>query len=347
MRAFFAQLGRHDRAVPEQVAKRYASHFWDRAHGTLRDQDQIASSPFHVGLGVRDGDFHTLTKRVALVTDSLVLSNHWRGTYHEVGAYRSDHYGLAPEAVMRMVSREHTEGSYGITTPDLGELGRWITAAEPLLRAGLVWYLPSYSTVRRTEVDGRRWPPVSVRQKDIVDLFVTGRRAVDASGVNPFTSRFVRAILEIDLPFVDGVGLRDFGRITVDEFDSYRAFRDFARLKFLDLDQAMDSVQSQRELLRIGLEIRDQVRASHAEMARVRTTRAVAAGGAVIGTVGAALVAVYGPAIQPALATLGATGGLWGIVHAATGNSVRSLREGTPWYYVWALTRAAGRNGLR
>ncbi|GAB2584580.1 hypothetical protein Aab01nite_53990 [Paractinoplanes abujensis] len=46
-----------------------------------------------------------------------------------------------------------------------------------------------------------------------------------------------------------GVSLRDFGKITVDEFDSFVAFRDFLRLTLLGLDDALNDVQSGREML--------------------------------------------------------------------------------------------------
>ena len=119
-------------------------------------------------------------------------------------------------------------------------------------------------------------------------------------------------MLHTDLPFIDGVGLADFSRITVEEFASYSAFRDFLRQCFLELDDSQNDTQSDRELVRLGLRINDQVRAAHAEIEKARRKRAVAVTGAMIGTVTATLVAVYGPALQTAIGTIGAGGGLWG-----------------------------------
>lgn len=73
-------------------------------------------------------------------------------------------------------------------------------------------------------------------------------------------------------------------------------------------------------------------------MNMARRKRAVAVTGAGIGSVSAVLVAVYGPVFQEALAAVGASGGLWGVLHAATDNGVRDLRE-NKWYYVWALAQ--------
>lgn len=52
-------------------------------------------------------------------------------------------------------------------------------------------------------------------------------RIVDASGIEPLKSKVVRPIPRIDLPFIDGVNLREFSQITVNEFNPYSGFRDF------------------------------------------------------------------------------------------------------------------------
>jgi hypothetical protein len=350
MRSFFKSLPGYERRKPESVARSYAKYFWDNHKGTLRDQEGLVRNPFHVGLGVQIGDLHTVTKRVTLVSDTLLLSDNWSGGYYEIERYRSDLDGLDGEALGRFgpaFHKGHDEDYYGIRTPNMTTLGNWILSAEHLLRAGLTWYLPSYCKSHETTIGKTRQDAASpVDQKNIIDFFVGGRKAIDASGVSPNKSKIVRPVLEIDLPFIDGVGLRDFSRITIDEFNSYRAFRDFLRKEFLKLDDALDSVQSEREMMKIGIEIREQVRANEAEMSRIKGKRAVAASGAVVGTVGATLVAIYGPAIQPALAVLGASGGLWAIVQAATENSLRTVRNAKPWYYVWALSKAVDRRGL-
>jgi hypothetical protein len=164
---------------------------------------------------------------------------------------------------------------------------------------------------------------------------------VDTSDVRPVKSRLVRPLLQIDLPFMDGVSIRDFSRITIEEFASYSAFRDFLRLSFLEMDESMNAVQSEDEIVKLGLRIKDEVRSARAEMERVRRRKSVAVTGAVVGSVGAVLVAVYGPALAAAVATLGAGGGLWGIVNAAAENSTRVLRE-SEWHYVWVLARKSG-----
>jgi len=100
----------------------------------------------------------------------------------------------------------------------------------------------------------------------------------------------------------------------------------------------MNDIQSDRELLKLGLQIKDYVRSARAQMEAARRKRAVSVTGAAIGSVAAILVAVYGPALATAIAAVGASGGVWGIISAAADNNIRTLRE-DKWYYVWALAK--------
>lgn len=83
-------------------------------------------------------------------------------------------------------------------------------------------------------------------------------------------AQFVRPVLRIDLPFIEVVNLRDFSKITTEEFASYSAFRDFLRQSFLEMDMSLNAVQSDRELLKLGLQIKDHVRSVRSEMETAR-----------------------------------------------------------------------------
>jgi len=178
------------------------------------------------------------------------------------------------------------------------------------------------------------------QQAECIDYLIRDGRAIDASGAHPNKSRFIRPILEIDLPFVDGVSLKDFSDITVSEFDSYQGFRTFLRSSFLELDDALDAVQSEREMMRIATDIEDNVRQLKTQMTAVRRRRAFDASAAALGTVGAVLAAVYGPVFEEAFKIAGLNGSVWAIVDAARTNSPRDLKQNR-WYYVWALSRKA------
>ncbi|ONI81312.1 hypothetical protein ALI144C_22620 [Actinosynnema sp. ALI-1.44] len=237
--------------------------------------------------------------------------------------------------------REHLEENYGMYCPSLDELGRWILDAEPLLEAGLVWYLPSYAIAKHRVTNRVTSSIEKLTRVWAVDYLIRDGRAVDASGADPVKSQLVRPIIRMDLPFIEGVSLREFSKITTEQFAGYSAFRDFLRQIFLNMDTAVNDVQSDRELLKLGLQINDQVRSVRDQMETARKRTAVGATGAVLGSVSAVLVAVYGPALAGAVAAaIGATGGLWGIVHAAAENSRKDLRE-DKWNYVWVLAKEA------
>ncbi|MCX5327817.1 hypothetical protein [Streptomyces sp. NBC_00140] len=168
-------------------------------------------------------------------------------------------------------------------------------------------------------------------------------RAVDLAGTKPLASRVVRPVLEIDLPFIDGLSLTDFAQVTREEFDSYRLYRDFMRSRLLELDDALEAVDSQVALERIALSIRDEVNAAAAQMSSAARSRALSRAGAVLGTTSAVLAAVRPAALQGALgisATLaaGATG-LWPTIQAFA--DTRPKRTHDKWHYVWVLQKKA------
>lgn len=223
-----------------------------------------STSPYYVGLSSDMASFTHVTKRVVLVTDTVLLSDHGAGTVHELGTREASQtvYGDAADGVGPMMDFEHREWHYGMVTRDLAELGQWLLGAEHLLRSGLVWYGPVFQEGRaggnlafvmhHTEPG----PLPSFRDRSI-DFVVEHGRAVDLSRAKPLASRVVRPILEMDLPFIDGLSLSDFAQVTAEEFDSYRQYRDFMRSQLLELDDALEGVDSQVALERVALAIRD------------------------------------------------------------------------------------------
>ncbi|WP_409055241.1 hypothetical protein [Streptomyces sp. SYP-A7185] len=358
MRSFFDRMPRETRASPEQVALAYGQHLFRRRSRELCDEKRLARSPFHVGIGVESSNFDHITKRATLVSDTLLLSHHRLGPAHRVRrlSRRSNSRPLGPVGSARHSpgtgSSEWVDEDEFLTMlcPDLAELGAWLTGAEPLLKAGLAWYLPSYVTSRQTTFSSQPISPIAGRSANVpsaLDFLLESGRAVgesEAVRAHPLKSQVGRPVLTMDLPFLDGVTMADFSEITVQEFASYTAFQSFLRQELLGIDTALNAVDSEREMIKIAHRIEDEVRGMRSQMAAVRRKRAVAVSGAVLGTIGASLVAVYGPAFQTAVTALGAAGagGIWGIVQSAADNSPRTLRD-SPWYYVWVLTRNSER----
>ncbi|MFJ2647937.1 hypothetical protein ACIO1C_14535 [Streptomyces sp. NPDC087420] len=274
-----------------------------------------------------------LTKRAALVSETLLLSHGHGGTPHRVGSSMWAPPGASNGAQGDGMGWRYSTTEYGIYCPDLDRLGGWILDAEDLLRAGPVWYMPECWTtsqyIRGTEQPDPHRAPLPT---GVIDYLVRDGRAVDASGEQPLKSQVVRPVLRMDLPFVEGVDLKTFSRITVEEFDSYTAFRDFLRQSLLDMDESLNAVQSERELVKPGLHIKDQVRGMRAELLKARRKGAVAASGALIGSVGAVLVAVYGPRpCRPPsrLSARGAACGGWSTPCRRTRPAISAATSGT------------------
>ncbi|MGW2089308.1 hypothetical protein [Streptomyces sp. NPDC001880] len=315
---------------------------------TLLSRKAASAAPYYVGLSSETGSFTHVTKRVVLVADTMLLSDHGVGAVHELGQRSRDiSYGFPPgempyEATYRQL--------YGMVTKDLVELGRWLLDAEPLLRSGLVWYGPVFAKGSEGKDDGRKSTrvqpgPLPSFSDRSIDFVVEHGRAVDLSRAKPLASRVVRPILEIDLPFIDGLTLSDFAQVTSEEFDSYTQYRDFMRSRLLELDDALEAVDSQVALERIALTIRDELSAATAEINKAARSRALIRSGAVLGSTSAVLAAVRPEALQGALATsatiaAGATG-LWPTIQAFA--DIKPKRAHGKWHYVWVLQKKAAR----
>lgn len=364
MRAFFDPLPDHVRASPERIAEAYGKHLFHPRRRELVAEKKLARSPFHVGIGLAHSDFADITKRAALVSDTLLLSHNGIGPAHRVRALSrnytehplgtrlaSDQSGVAgTRGTMRIEQREYLT----MHCPDLGKLGSWLIDAEPLLKAGLAWYLPAYAVSRQREIsrsgslnDGPE-PESSANVPSALDFLVQTGRAVtesDVSPPHPIKSQVVRPVLAIDLPFLDGVGMADFSEITVQEFPAYTAFRSFLRQELLAVDTALNAVDSEREMVKIAHGIEDELRGIRSQMTAMRRKRAVAVSGAVIGAVGASSSPCTGLGFFQTAATVmgvAGAGGIWGIIQSAADNSPRALRD-SPWYYIWVLTRGSER----
>ncbi|MEU2269801.1 hypothetical protein ABZ568_26055 [Streptomyces olindensis] len=353
MNEFYDSLTELERASVQDVALKYGRRI-ESCYGRLLNEKAASTSPYYVGLSSEMGSFTHVTKRVVLVTDTMLLSDHGVGAVHELGMRSEAHRGgLGGAEALGEASMQFTaflEYRYGMVTKDLAELGRWLLDAEPLLRSGLVWYGPVFvngnagggSSLGRDFTPAGELPSFQDRS---IDYVVRHGRAVDLSRTKPLASRVVRPILEIDLPFIDGLGLSDFAKVTSEEFDSYSQYRDFMRSRLLELDDALEAVDSQVALERVALSIRDEMNAATAEMSNAARSQALSRSGAVLGTTSAILAAVRPEALQGALATsatlaAGATG-LWPTIQAFADS--RTKRTQGKWHYVWVLQRKAAR----
>ena len=280
---------------------------------TLHDN----AARLNIALAANVQDVDRLTRRGVLISESLLLATGNQGESHQIG-----HSYAVWDA-------GQTAGTNYVICSDLAAMGNWIVDCEKLIRNNLALWLPAYQGTQ----DG-------FLVNSIHEQIMKHRIATWMGERDPLLNRLVHPVLRIELPFIDGVSMRTLSQITIQEMNSYAAFRDFLRRRFLDLDVACDSEQMDRELVKIGIEIAEGIRGVDAELNRIKSRRAVAATGAAIGSVVASLVAVYGPALGTAASILGAGGGLWGMINAiAESHNYRSVQENTPWYFVWTLAR--------
>lgn len=339
---------------PVRLAEMYCRYLWNERSESLKDAKRLSTSRYYLGLSVQDYGLSELTKRSALISDTLLLTHDGSGVTRSVIdsnlAFQNPrrwlrqagrHLARAERRERWNLPRRPFETTVEVICPEWDAFGNWIADAEPLLRAGLAWYLPRYQLLDQHVRPGER----EVRHPEAIDYLIRDGRVVDASGATPVKSQLVRPILELELPFLTGVSMRDFSRITIEEFASYCAFRDYVRNVLLSLDDSLNAVQSERELARIEIAMRDQVRAVKSNIDRVRRTRAVSATGVAVGSVTTLLAAVYGPALEQAIQILGvasAGGGVWSYLNVATQNSKKTLTE-DKWYYVWILSKKSER----
>lgn len=346
MNEFYDSLVEPERASPQNVALKYArTLYYD--YERLLSAKAASTSPYYVGLSSEMGSFTHVTKRIVLVADTMLLSDHGVGAVHELGE-TVDLFSIPDGESGGPPDYTTATNLYGMVTKDLVELGQWLLDAEPLLRSGLVWYGPVFTTGSAGGQIGLGiWPSGELPSFSdrSVDFVVEHGRAVDLSRAKPLASRVVRPILEIDLPFIDGLSLSGFAQATREEFDSYSQYRDFMRSRLLELDDALEAVDSQVALERVALSIRDEVNAATAEMSSAARSRALNRSGAVLGTTSAVLAAVRPEALQGALAfsatiAAGATG-LWPTIQAFA--DIKPKHTHGKWHYVWVLQKKAAR----
>lgn len=341
MRKIYNRIPSGSRNDPVAVAKSYAEHLFEPGRRTqILGERRLINKNFNIGLQDEIGNFEQLTKRAVLVSDTLLLSHGPHAPYYHVGVKSQTDdttdfdTGRPQQGTTRTIR-------YGIHCPNMTALGTWLLEAEPIIRAGLAWYLPSYT--KSTEYAGPHgdssYPPSQV---SAVDYIMRGGRLIDPSESRPVKDRLVRPVLEIDLPFIDGVTMEDFSKITIDEFDSYKGFRGFLRTSFLSMGDALNSEQSQLELTKLRLEIEDQVSAMESDLRTAKRKRALGTVGATVASTAALLIAVEGSVMERVLTTLGLTtaGTFWGAIKDRVENGPRAIENGK-WYYVWVLSRKA------
>ncbi|MGW0779794.1 hypothetical protein [Streptomyces sp. NPDC002913] len=348
MRKIFKDFPAGSRRDPTAAAEAYARLMFTTSkfgRPGVRGEKQFRRKFFDVGLGT-SGELGRLTKHATLISGSFLLFHGTETPYRHLGK-RVDSIVYTNHDTLQPEGSDNYTVHYGMHCPNPSALGTWLIEAEPLIREGLSWYLPSYSTrSESSSVYGFRadrstqdeHEPMS--QVSAADYLMRGGQLIDPSESNPSESALVRPVLQIELPVVEGVLLRDFSRITVDEFDAHKRFHDFLSTHFLSMSEALNAERSQIELARLRQEIEDQVSSVRAEFVAAARRSPLGAVGAKVASTSARLVAVDRSVMRHVLATLGLTTAeaFWAAVDDVVENHPRATPNGE-WRYVWILSR--------
>ena len=335
--SFFSQLDETSRTDPERVARAYVEAVWK----VMREQSSISLPPrdnlYNFSVLAKRTDLDFLTKRVHLISDTLVLAHYMERRKYHFDTLQAGRYG------------HRTDECY-VRCPSLRQLGTWLLACRPLFIDRSLLYYPDI--LLKTE--GTRFintdpynPEMGSYEEestptadDICEFIVHNRKLVESSNHHPSKSRLIRPILSVNLPYIEGTSLKDYSDITSNETEALRDFRNFLRYKFLDLDRAQGSEYFETELEKISLELEDGVRGVESELQRISHRRAVQAAQGVVGLVPAVLVAIDATALSSMVAMLGGASGLARITDALQDyKSNKMTVEGRPYYYLWLFKR--------
>lgn len=339
---FFRKLSRDVRKDKAEVAKQYAKALYKKGAIPVAKHRKVGT--YHFGLNVAPSQFSSVTKRAVLVADTLMLSQDHTEAYVPLDSY-ADHDPaiLGPDGEDLGSNNGYFAIEYGMNCSDLRGLGRWILDSEDLMRKGILWYLPAYQEGRRhtLSTDGNVWDSLTPSPIRPIDYLVSDKRALlNVSGAPPEKTELIRPVLTVDLPFLEAASLKDFSKITVDEFGAYENFKTFLRVKLTEMDDAANAVESERELRKLAREIEQGIREVSVNMDTSKRTRWAHLAGVGIHAISATLFAVADLKTLQYVSMGAAMSGTTPLVS----NFFKSVVDDRPrkqrnshWYYVWAL----------
>jgi hypothetical protein len=341
MQSFFQSLEKPTLADPEKLALAYANHFWGKNGWEHRHTHQELQLPKkdpinNVSILAKDTSLSFLTKRVSLVSDTTILTH-----YKEKPHVFYEYIDTPPGSWGTGADRNDTTSF--IRCPSLNELGEWLRKCKSLLLQGDVFYFPDIF-VHRISQNSYDWEEFVDEKEESVgplcDLIAENRKIIDLTSNEIPKSSLVQPIIRLDLPYIDNVDLETFSKITADERDAIQRFRDFLRIKFLDLKANEGSESYNANLAKIGIELRDAVRGLNSDFDTLKRKNAFQVTQAVVSATTATLVAINSVALGTLPQVLGTSGGIIGVAVALQQYvSERHKFEDAPLYYLWLFSK--------
>lgn len=333
MKAFFATVDSSLESSPEELAIKFANFF---VEGRGRN-GVVVSLPkehlYNVSIVARNTSLPFLTKMVPLVADTTVLTH-----------YREQEYLFYEfEDSLASWGADKVDTRCYLRCPSLYELGKWLIDCKPLLLQGDIFYFPDIlnRNITETRYDDTGYPYDTEESiGTLCDFIVTNRNISEVLTRRIAKSQLVRPILQIDLPYLDNVDLKTFSKITADEKESLDRFRDFLRIKFLELRENEGNENLEANLAKIGAELRDGVRGLNSDYNALKRKTAFQVTGAMVAATSAVLVAVNGAVFGLLPQIVGTSGGLLAIAKILEEHfSKQHDIQDNPNYYLWLFYR--------
>jgi hypothetical protein len=321
---------RIDQDLPfHDLAQKYVVEFDDSDE--ISNLQAALATNFNVSIISSDRDLEDITRKGSLIASQLIITHDdsWPETTVGTDVVGGQTFRWEINKQMR--------------SPRLATLGRWLRDVAPLIEAKQLVYVPNIS---HELAGGESNPGEPVKAEELglreprfhYGLILDGGRLTQSSDLASLGNRAMIRLLDIEIPVLEGIRLRDFSVITVEESDAHGVFRDYLRKRLLDLDGLSDAREVERKSAIIGIELTEGLRELTSELKLVSKRNAVQATGATLTFASASLVAVTSPALAPVLLALGIAGGAASLAGALTNlqNDTAKL-HGRPFYFLWLL----------
>lgn len=338
-----------------QIVLDYTSLWWDhndayRCNGTISHR---TDSGFinHINLNTLNNialvsatDSPTFfTKKALFISDNIILND----MNPDASAHLMYQFEDTPPNVSAQTSISYK--AY-LQTDYIEDIGLWIRNNKKLILSEYAIFFPNIKMEYQTEnrFDGGLDRagveyPSTAEFKDILAAKSNITSSMSRSFVD---DTYMRAIAEIDIPYIEGVSSDVMIKLIEDRSDVFASCRLGLKKSFLELDRANGSEQFDYITKKIGIDIQDSVREIQSELKKINRRTFFKTTGAVATFTTATLVAVNSVIFDPSminttLAYLGSGGGfitLSGLV----GNHLeeKQLVKDRPYYFIWLLHKA-------
>ncbi len=342
MKEFFNKIDNNDGNLNlEQVALKFCENFIENTPGNIPSLNIPKNDITNVSILGNNTPLDFITKRTPLLADTTVLS-HYGEQEHKF------HFSKL-QTGNSITSAIDYESTFNIRCPSLNELGKWLIDCRPLLEDGQIYYLPDFTYSQETydfHVNERRGYRNYQPSRDLLyDIITKSKKMIGYQVQNTIKTDLFRVLFSVDLPYIENIDTNTFAKITVDEPEAAETFRNFLRLRFLGLESAVGSESYEKDVSKIGVELREGVRQLNSDFNLLKKKRSFQVTGATIACVTAVLVALDNTQFGYLPELLGTSGGILAVSKSLQEYSTEKQKtvEDSPYYYLWLLSESTNK----